>query len=252
MKLVASMMVGPGEQERYLPTVLAVLAEFCDEVRAVSEDPTFTGWAGVEVLQVAPGTFFRHEGRARQTLLDWTLQGEPSHILAVDADELVTDGQAVRAACEADRRVGVWTLGIVEAWRADEGALWLRSDGAWDAQARAPLLYRAPRRAGGLWRIQDRALACGREPLAVRQLAGQAVRVDADIVHVGWVNESERAARYQRYVEHDGGKFHRRAHLDSIMWPDRRVRLQRREWPPALEPWKAALLERANREVVTT
>lgn len=250
MKLIASLMVGPGEHDRYLPTVLEVLREFTHEIRIVSEDPSITAQPGTAVKYAEEGSFFAHEGRARQALLDWTLKGEPTHILAIDADEVVTDGQAIRDACELDHGIGVWTLGIQEVWKADAGSLWLRGDGGWDIQSRAPLLYRAPRKAGGLWRIQDRALACGREPLAVRQLAGRATRCSADILHFGWSNAGERAARYQRYVQHDGGRFHSRAHLASIMWPDSRVRLARREWPAGLEPWKAALLERANREPV--
>lgn len=239
------MMVGPGEGERYLADCLAHLDEFCDAVRVVSEDPSLV--IGDDVLEVPPGTFFRHEGRARQRLLNWTLEGNPTHILAIDADEFVTDGQAVRDACQLDRGIGIWTLGIQEVWKADAGSLWLRHDGGWDMQARAPLLYRAPRKAGGLWRIQDRALACGREPLAVRQLAGRAERLEADVLHFGWTNVAERAARYQRYVEHDGGKFHSRAHLNSIMAPDSRVRLARRDWPDGLAAYKDALVERANR-----
>ncbi len=248
MKLVASMMVGPGEGDRYLEQVLAHLSEFCDEVRVCWEGtgPAET-WPWIQVTYVPAGTFFQHEGRARQTLLDWTLKGNPTHILAIDADELVTDGQAIRDACEEDRGIGVWTVGIQEVWKADPGSLWLRHDGGWDMQARAPLLYRAPKTSTGLWRIQDRPLACGREPLAVRQLAGRATRCSADVLHFGWSNQAERAARYARYVQHDGGKFHSRAHLASIMWTDRRVRLSRREWPAALEPWKTALVERAGR-----
>ena len=251
MKLVASLMVGPGERDRYLTSVIACLLGFVDEIRVVCESPgEIDGGRSVLVKDAPAGSFFQHEGRARQNLLSWTLDGNPTHILAVDADEIVTDGDAVRRACEQDLGVGIWTLGIQEVWKADAGALWLRSDGGWDMQARAPLLYRAPRKAGGLWRIQDRPLACGREPLAVRQLAGRATRIGADVLHFGWSNKHDRQARYQRYVEHDGGRFHSRAHLDSIMFPDRRVRLGRRDWPDQLAPYKDALLERANRQPV--
>lgn len=247
MKLVASMMVGPGETSRYLPTVLELLAGFCDEIRIrCDSDEAITGHRTM-VQRTKAGSFFAHEGQARQKLLDWTLEAQPTHVLAIDADELVTDGQAIRDACELDAGIGVWTLGIQEVWKADAGSLWLRHDGGWDMQARAPLLYRAPRKSGGLWRIQDRALACGREPLAVRQLAGRATRVNADVLHFGWTNVAERSARYQRYVTHDGGRFHSRAHLNSIMWEDRKVRLVRREWPEALTGYKVRLLERVER-----
>ena len=86
----------------------------------------------------------------------------------------------------------------------------------------------------------DRALACGREPMAVRTM--RAVPINATVYHFGWTNEAARAARYQRYVEHDGGRFHNRKHLDSIMLPDSQVRLKPTPWPPGLESWKGALL----------
>ena len=84
MKLAAMMMVGPGEQDRYLPLVLAALDRFCDVI--VTEDGH---------------DFFDHEGRARQRLLEKTMAADPSHILAIDADEFVTDGPALRKACES-------------------------------------------------------------------------------------------------------------------------------------------------------
>ena len=166
------------------------------------------------------------------------MAGNPTHLLAVDADEFVSDGAAVRAACETDAGRGSWALGMQEVWKADAHALWLRIDGGWRAQeAGIPILWRAPPARvaqTGAWQIPDRALACGREPLAVRRL-GRPTRVPADVLHFGWTDENDRARRYARYVEHDGGRFHRSQHLDSIMWPDRRVRLKRRHWPPGLD-----------------
>lgn len=245
-------MVGQGEIDRYLRVTVPALLEFCDEVRVVCEATDEScGWLQahdrVVVDDAEPGSFFVHEGRARQRLLDFTLAGKPTHILAVDADEIVTDGQAVRSACELNQGVGVWTLGIQEVWKADAGSLWLRCDGGWDMQARAPVLYRAPRVGGRLWRIPDRQLACGREPVAVRQVAGRAIRLPVELLHFGWTNVDERAARYQRYVDHDGGRFHARQHLDSIMWPDRKVRLARRDWPAGVD--REVLLARIGRQV---
>ena len=39
------------------------------------------------------GTFYEHEGRARQKLLTLTQELEPTDVLAIDADEFVADGQ---------------------------------------------------------------------------------------------------------------------------------------------------------------
>lgn len=226
------MMIGPGEDDRYLPEVLAHLGGFCDTV----------------VFRDTPSEeFYGHEGRARQTLLDMTLEAEPTHVLAIDADEFVTDGQAIRRVCENGGGNGVWTLPMEEVWAADERHLWTRQDGGWRAHP-VPILYAVPERRDGRWRIMDRALACGREPIYVRQLAAKASPSGASVLHFGWANRSERQARYDRYAKADGGRFHTSAHLRSILDPDRKVRLAKRHWPGALLPFKDALIERANRE----
>jgi len=243
MKLVAAMIVR-NELGRYLRPCVESLLTFCDEVRVYDDgsDDGSREWLQaqerVAVTATAGTHFFEHEGRARNAALRWAMKGAPTHLLAVDADEFVSDGQAVRAACDEDAGRGVWALGMQEVWKADAGNLWLRIDGGWRAQeAGIPILWRAPPARvaqTGAWQIPDRALACGREPLAVRRL-GRPIRVPADVLHFGWANENDRARRYARYVEHDGGRFHRSQHLDSIMWPDRRVRLKRRHWPPGLD-----------------
>lgn len=245
MKLVASV-ICRNELGRYLEPFVAHLLEFVDEIR-VLDDSSNDGtreWLqdqeGVEVARTVLPSFYIHEGATREQLLEHTFAGNPSHVIAIDADEFVTDGAAVRAACEADQGKGAWAVGLEEVWQADPDNLHIRTDGGWGLQGRSPLLYRVPERRGSDWRIMDRALACGREPLAVRKI--RATPVDATVLHFGWTREAERAARYQRYVEHDSGKFHARAHLDSIMWDDRRVKLRTRQWPTSLEPWKTAIL----------
>lgn len=246
------MMVGTGEGDRYLAECLRSLGQFVEAIAVVDES---TDGATAAVLgkttglysheRVEPGMFFRHEGRARQLLLEVTLEQKPTHILAIDCDELVSDGQALRALCEADEGNGAWALSMDEVWKADDRALWTRQDGGWRSH-HVPILYRAPTRSVGNWRIQDRQLACGREPIAVRSLAARAVQTGVSVFHFGWARESERQTRYQRYAEADGGRFHASAHLNSILFPDRKVRLARRSWPPALEPVKAAILERVR------
>lgn len=249
MKLVASMMT-KNEMGRYLRPCIEHLLEFCDEVRVLDDGSTdgtreyLEATARVDVIANDGPPMFEHEGQARNRLLDWTLAGQPSHVISVDADEFVTNGAAVRRACGGDQGPGVWLLSIQEVWRADAQYLWLRHDGKWDMQSTSPLLWRAPRRAARHWRIPNVQMACGREPLAVRQVGRRGRRIEADVLHFGWTNVGERKARHQRYVEHDGGRFHNITHLNSIMWPDSRVRVQRREWPAALERWKVQLTTR--------
>lgn len=253
MKLVASMMVGPGEQHRYLETAIRSLAGFCDEIRVRWEmNPgaqVAIAHPKVVALCVEP-SFYDHEGDARQELLDWTFEAKPTHVLAIDADEFVSNGAAIRAACERDDGPGAWTLPMQEVWSADARWLYTRQDGGWRTHP-APILYRAPELPSSRWRIMNRALACGREPIAVRQLAAKALPSGSDVLHFGWANRHERQARYDRYAAADGGRFHASSHLQSILAPDRRVRLKRYPWPAALEPYRETLVERANRQPVS-
>lgn len=248
MKLVASLIVAEGEQNRYLDICLAALGEFCDEVRVVIDADCDSSvmeafsWQDHRHCAVLCGPkvrFYQHEGRARQRLLDWTLEAEPTHILAIDADEFISDGQKLRQAVSRDGNV--WTLDMTEIWGAMPNGLKVRVDRQWRPRS-VPILYRVPDDPSSL-KILDRALACGREPVQIRQYRNP-TRLDISILHFGWAKESERQQRYDRYVEHDGGEFHASAHLLSIL--DGREVLKQQPWPSDLAKYKSALLERSN------
>jgi hypothetical protein len=254
MKLIASLIVR-NELGRYLKPCLESLLEFCDEIRILDDHSDEEGWphslnglgANVVMKRTPRPLFFEHESNARNELLQWTFDGNPTHVLQVDADEFVTDGPRLRQLCEQDAGHGVWALELREIWKATPQHLYERVDGKWTAQGGRGIsvLWRAPRgRVGrtGAWQLPNRQLACGRQPQAIRRLRPQPSGVD--ILHFGWANRQERAARHQRYVEHDGGRFHDIKHLDSIMLPDSQVRLRPRPWPTGLDV--AAILEKAN------
>jgi len=255
VKLVASLIVR-NELDRYLKPCLAHLLDFCDEVRVLddsSDDGTLGYVGGRWMVGVFAATtdgpsFFAHEGETRQQLLDWTLRGEPTHVLAIDADEFISDGQALRAALEKNPNHPVFKLCVEEVWHADHDALSVRYDGGW-RPSQAPILYRVDDPEPSRWRIRNRQLACGREPERVAKQIGLARALPVSVLHLGWANEQERAARHARYVEHDQGNFHARAHLASIMWPDSRVVTRRCPWPASLEPYRELLVERINRVV---
>lgn len=249
MKLVASL-ITHNEIGRYLKPCVQSLEEFVDEIRVLddfSDDGTYEWLLQREscyVLSNGGAPFFAHEGDARNALLDWTLEGTPTHVLAIDADEFVTNGQAVRQCLT--QGANVWTLKMEEVWKIDQESLWIRNDGGWHAH-QIPCLWRVPEiMRGEEWRISDRALACGREPVAVRNQFRKAIQTGESILHFGWTNEGAREARYQRYVTHDGGAFHANQHIQSIMYPDNRVRLQGRPWPESLIALQEDLLERVT------
>lgn len=256
MKLVASLIVAEVERDRYLEPCVGHLLEFVDEVVLLFDgDGSWSsdlvdvwGAAGVRVVGVTPSPgedpvdFFAHEGRARQRLLEATLARSPSHVLAIDADEFVADGAAVRRACSTP--FNVWTLEMEEIWELDGDCLCVRQDGGWESHP-VVMLWRVggPR---GL-KILDRALACGRVPVAASS-APRRRPAGTSVLHFGWANRSERFARHRRYAIADGGRFHASAHLDSILWPDEKVDLEGRPWPAALAGYRAEITERASRD----
>lgn len=274
VKLAASVLVH-NEARRYLFPFLAHLCAFCDEVRVLDDGSTddwadhlhdlnppasdpfarYRGHLGgsavdldrIHVLRAEHPMFFTHEGEARNQLLQWTFEGNPTHVLAIDADEFVTDGPALRRALEEHQAAPAWTLQMCEVWKASEECVCVRYDGQWSPRPVAAV-YRAPGSLDGRWRVADRKLAPGREPMAVRDLQRQnRCRLsNVSMLHLGWANQAERVARHARYTEHDGGRFHANLHLDSILWPDRRVELWADPWPDPLHDFAAALAARIN------
>lgn len=251
VNLVASLIVR-NELERYLLECLDLLLGFCDEIRVWddgSTDGTFDVLHGMDRISVATDVetrFYAHEGAARQRALDWTLEARPTHVLAVDGDELVTDGRELRSFVEASHRTDVFTLCMEEVWKANEDEIWVRQDGGWRAHG-VPILYRVVGSGAGL-EIPQRALASGRVPASVARRHGRSAATGTSILHLGWANEAERSRRYARYVEHDGGKFHAGSHLESIMWPDERVELQRCSWGDSItRTMRQRLSDRINR-----
>ena len=143
VKLSASVIVR-DELGRYLEPCIAHLLEFCNEVR-ILDDGSTDGWAenlrgawgkdGRRVISTYTTTgrngqpaFYQH-ATARNQLLQFTLQGWPTHILAIDADEMIADGAMLRKACE--QAGDVWSLTVQEIWQANGTHLFTREDGGW-------------------------------------------------------------------------------------------------------------------------
>lgn len=184
-------------------------------------------------------TFFVHEGSTRQALLELTLAQNPTHVLNLDADELLSDGIALRFLIAEQPVVKAWHIPIAEIWMANEDRLLERVDGGW--RTGRTLCWRRP---PGALRFPNRALACGRVPSPIRTYAARPASVS--LLHCGWLDEVDRVARAARYAKHDGGRFHASAHLQSILWPPEKIELRARAWPEALAPWKNAILEHAG------
>ena len=239
MKLVASL-VTHNEMGRYLQPCVRSLLGFCDEI-AVLDDRSDDGtaeWLGslerVRMMTNPGAPMFEHEGYARQRLLDWTVEAKPSHVLAIDADEFVADGQKVRMAIDRYPHVQAFTLSMQEIWKACPDTLCVRTDGGWRVHD-VPILFAVPPNPlrDQSFRMSPKQLACGREPMSVRNLTvrGKSVPSGTAVLHFGWAEEADRQRRYDRYVVADGGRFHASSHLQSIMWLDDQVDMEPCAWP---------------------
>lgn len=251
IRLCASL-VCRNELSRYLPLVLENLLGFCDQIVIVddgSDDGTREFLVEhddprISVFLNPRPTFFEHEGQTRQRLLVETLAHEPTHVLNVDCDELVSDGHELRRLLSDQPNVDVWGLSIEEVWGTTENRLLIREDGGWRSHP-LNVLWRVPSAINDL-KIMDRRLACRRVPTTVWQQPARATGVS--LLHFGWANKHERAARYARYQQHDRGRFHASSHLRSIMAPDHRVKLRARDWPegPEFDAVRGQLLGRVG------
>lgn len=228
MNLVASMIVR-NELDRYLRWTVPALLDYVDEIRVLddhSDDGTREWLEQFDRVSVKQATarMTANEGVARQELLEWTFEASPSHVLAIDADELVLDSDPILDALEQNSNAEVFTLSMVEVWGISEPGLSVRVDGGW-APRDVPILYAVPerRRNPAVWRIAPRAWASGREPRYVRNVRRRIV-TGAQVLHLGWACEDDRRSRYDRHMQIDGGKFHAGSHLESILWPNERVK----------------------------
>ena len=248
MNLIASLVVH-NELDRYLLPCVKHLTEFCDDVRVFddgSTDGTREALAGIDRVtyrQQEQSTFYAHEGQTREKALNFAREANPTHVLAIDADEFIDDGARFRKMVEGSQQ-DVLTLHMEEVWKANTKTIATREDGGW-RQHPVPIVWRVTRQMRGPWSMPNKALACGRVPLGVVRSRYRVQATGVSILHFGWANVADRQERYQRYVEADGGRFHASRHLQSIMFPDDRVILRTREWPAALQKHKAAIARRA-------
>lgn len=238
MKLVASMPV-KDEMSRYLKPCITALEEYVDEIRVLddgSTDGTFE-WLhdrGVRVERNTGASWGEHEGQFRQALLDWTREAEPTHILAIDADEFVADGSRLREAIRSQNDQMSFSLTMREVWATDPWQI--REDGGWRSHE-VSICFRVPQDWGRVgWKIENRQFAGGRVPRIIKgeQRIGDSFRTGVEILHLGWARVAERAARYDRYTKIDGGQFHAGSHLDSIMNGDDDCVLVPYRHPPSL------------------
>lgn len=242
MKLVVAMPVR-NELDRYLERAIGHALTYADEVCVLDDGSTDGGYewlrddvAGVRLRRFDGPAWDERDGDeslTRQALLDLAHEAEPTHILALDADELVPRGRELRQLIITHPQQQVWTLRLVEVWEREPCKI--RVDGLWRPRW-APICWQAQDCDDEDWQIEKKRCACPRHPPAVRTLnqmgAGRKAK-GVDVLHLGWMDPATREARAARYDRVDGGDYHNADHLASILDRDR-LRLRPLENPVRL------------------
>lgn len=234
--ILAAALVVRNELDRYLPLVVEHLRGFCDQITVLDDGSTdgTLQWLHAQIDgQLSAGgnpseSFNEHEGHVRQRLLEMTLARQPTHVLAIDADEFIADGQWLRQQIETNPEIPAWTVTMTEVWEVTPTAIRTRRDGAWGPYDRIHV-WRVPEVVTHSWRIAELKLACPAVPIAA--LRARARKSGVAIYHFGWADPATRQQRFDRYMAIDGGRHHARSHLLSIMAPPSQIVLQAVPWP---------------------
>ena len=230
MRIIGHMVVGPGEADRFLGTVLGRANDWADVMHVAldltaNNDDEHVSRSRADYVTRTVNTFTTHEGKFRQEAWHQMEEAvEPElgdYIVCIDADEIIHNAPAVRKAIREfpGKRLGVT---FHHMWDGTH----YRVDGQWRPHVAHIII---PYQFYG--HHVDRAMACGREPTYAQTIAMHGMPV-SDILHLGYLRDEDKQMKYDRYMALDGGKFHSNAHIQSIIMK------------PSLERWtKGGLLD---------
>ena len=221
MQKIIAQMVGRNEASRFLPEVLSRLKEQVDEIVFTddcSDDDTASIAKDFAHVYKTPKQMFNiHEGRLRRYA--WlNLENHASEgdwIIAIDCDEMLyssTDIGAidVRSILNSSEK-DVVNVRFYHMWNKEQ----YRVDKLW-APNNSTRIFRYM--SNGTFR--DRALACGAEPTYVLDWYGQRnYWPNSTLVmqHLGYLHDADKKAKFERYSNLDGGKYHNLDHINSIV-----------------------------------
>lgn len=219
-KLIAQM-IARNEADRFLPDVLSHLNNIVDLVVFTddcSDDNTLEVARKFDCKTFSSiwdsPHFGINEGELRAqawgNLEQFVEVGD--WILAIDADEKLY-GQ---------ERLPELMTGIADVLGITFYHMWdhkhYRADKAWRPTISSRLFRYYP---NGCFNL--RKLACGSEPTYVLDLirSGRCNwNTGLRMKHLGYVFDEDKQAKYDRYMKLDGGDFHSRTHIESIIDPD--------------------------------
>lgn len=217
MSLIANMVVR-NEADRYLIPVLEDLITYVDTI-VITDDQSTDATVKIAseytdcLYQTDEPLFCTNEAALRQQSFDNLANHakEGDWILAIDADEIVWSTERSLHHLILTASKDVMGLEFVNMWNPTQ----YRTDKFWKPMT-CTKLFRY--RKGGM--IRDQKLACGSEPTYV----GEEVKrgrwhsnVGLKIQHWGYARDEDKIAKYNRYMEIDGGRYHSGQHLRSIM-----------------------------------
>lgn len=217
---VIAQMIVRNEADRYLTEVLEHLAPIVDKI-VITDDASTDDTVAIckkyttHVYENEEPMFTVHEGRLRQgawdNLCNHATQGDL--VLAIDADEKPYFTKW-RFDDLAKTRYDVFGIDFYHMWNETH----YRVDKAWAPVTSSRLFRFFPN-----GRFRDRRLACSAEPQYVRDLIAQRkfyTNTGILMQHLGYCDPDAKRAKYERYMTLDGGEFHSRAHLESILDPN--------------------------------
>lgn len=216
-------MIGHNEADRYLEQVLAHTKQFTNKIVFTDDHSTdatveIARDYGCEVYMVDDGiSFALHEGQLRAQ--SWrNLEENIDHpydtfILMLDCDELLWRYTTLPQLLD-QRHYEVLGIPFFHIWDVPHMA---RVDKLWKPNISSRLFRYYP---GGEYK--DRKIACGAEPTYVLNLIRQNKilwKTPLLFEHLGYLRAEDKFMKYKRYMELDGGEYHSRTHLESIIDP---------------------------------
>ena len=222
MKLIANM-IARNEAHRYLEKVLDRLQDQVDLICFTDDNSTDltpdiaeSKGAIVQRLKSADNQplFERSEYDLRTK--SWDLVSEHASngdwILAIDSDEMLYyPSDAYLSRLLDQDRYDVIGITFYHMWSPE----FFRIDKAWRPGVSTRLFkYRE----GGVFK--QTKLACGSEPTYVIEAVRQRKfypRTSLAMKHLGYMNDEDKWAKYERYMKLDKGEFHNLSHIESII-----------------------------------
>lgn len=217
--MLIAQMIGRNESKRYLPQVLERLNRFVDKIVFTddcSDDNTADiayDYGAAVFTHTGPSLFERDEGMLRQiawsSLEKYAVEGR-DWILAIDCDELLYGYEYINDYIN-QQMFDVIGITFYNMWNANQ----YRVDKAWAPDVH-PRLFRYIN--GGTFKRQN--LACGSVPTYVDRfmaIARYNPYTDLRMKHLGYMADASKYLKYKKYMRIDGGRYHSRFHLESIL-----------------------------------